>query len=56
MTSLEANGAGKPEQQNGPKANNQSDEDKKKTGNSENSAAQNVGKLMTAPKIAKSKI
>jgi Tfp pilus assembly protein PilO len=56
MTNLEANGAGKPEQQNGPKANNQSDEDKKKTGNSENSAAQNVGKLMTAPKIAKSKI
>ena len=56
MTSLEANGAGKPEQQNGPKANNQSDEDKKKTNNSESSAAQNVGKLMTAPKIAKSKI
>jgi Tfp pilus assembly protein PilO len=56
MTNLEATGAVKPEQQNGPMANNQPAEDTKKTSNSENSAAQNVGKLITAPKIAKSKI
>ena len=56
MTNLEANGAGKPERQNGPKASNQPDDDKKKTNNSENSAAPNIRKLITAPKIAKSKI
>ena len=56
MTNLEANGAGKPERQNVPKSTNQPDADKKKTNSSENAAAPNVRKLITAPKIAKSKI